>query len=82
MNNLTKFIDSVNDNALFALEFLGVMLAIFLVAFIAEKMIMKRIGSREKILNTRKIAVVDMFSAIAGVLMAVEVPLFGLMVWC
>ena len=78
MNNLSKFIETVKDNALFALEFLGVMFAIFLIAFIAEKMILKRIGSREKILNTRKIAVVGMFSAIAGVLMSVEVPLPGL----
>jgi len=77
MNNFTKFIEAVKGNALFALEFLGVMLAIFLIAYVAEKIILKRTGDKEKILSTRKIAVVGMFSAIAGVLMAVEVPLPG-----
>lgn len=77
MDNLGKFIDAVKDNALFALEFLGVMLVIFLIAFVSEKLILRRLGSREKILSTRKIAVVGMFSAIAGVLMSVEVPLPG-----
>lgn len=77
MNNLTKFVESVKGDVLFALEFLGIMLLIFLVAFISEKLILKRIGSKEKILSTRKIAVVGMFSAIAGVLMSLEVPLPG-----
>ncbi len=78
MNNFTKFIESVKGNAIFALEFLGVMLAIFLLALIAEGIIRKRTGEKEKILSTRKIAVVGMFSAIAGVLMSIEVPLPGL----
>lgn len=75
MNNLQKFIESVKGNALFALEFLGIMIAIFLIAFIAEKLIRKRNGEKEKILSTRKIATIGMFSAIAGILMAIEIPL-------
>lgn len=78
MNNFSKFIEAVKENTLFALEFLGVMIAIFLIALIAEKLIRKKSGEKEKILSTRKIAVVGMFSAIAGVLMAVEIPLPGL----
>ena len=78
MNNLTKFVETVKSDVLFALEFLGIMVAIFLIALIAEKLIRKKNGEKEKILSTRKVAVVGMFSAIAGVLMAVEIPLPGL----
>lgn len=77
MNNFTKFIEAVKDNAFFALEFLGVMIAIFLVALIAEKIIRKKNKDTEKILTTRKIATIGMFSAIAGILMSVEIPIPG-----
>lgn len=77
MNNFLKFIESVKGNALFALEFLGVMIAIFLIALIAEKIIRKKNNDTEKILTTRKIATIGMFSAIAGILMSVEIPIPG-----
>ena len=77
MNNLTKFIESVKGNALFALEFLGVMIAIFLIALVAELIIRKKNKVTEKILTTRKIATIGMFSAIAGILMSVEIPIPG-----
>lgn len=75
MNNLQQFVTSVKDNALFALEFFGVMVAIFFIAFVAEKLIQKKNGEKEKVLTTRKIATIGMFSAIAGILMSVEIPL-------
>lgn len=78
MKNFNDFLEAVKGNALFALEFLGIMVAVFLVAFLAEKLIQKKSGEKEKVLSTRKIAVVGMFSAIAGVLMSLEFPLPGL----
>lgn len=72
---MTKLIESVADNAIFVLQFLGIVAAIFLVAYVFELYSQKRQGIKMKILTTRKIAMTGMFSAISGVLMLVEVPL-------
>lgn len=77
MNSFTQFVEAIKENTLFALEFLGVMIAIFLIAFVAEKLLQKRSGEKEKILTVRKMATIGMFSALAGILMAVEIPIPG-----
>ena len=71
MNNL---FGSVRDNLIFVLEFLAIIVAIFLIAFFIEKYYKKKNGDTEKILTTRKVAVVGVFSAISGVLMLFEIP--------
>ena len=72
MNNL---IAEIAKNAVFVLEFLGVVVAIFVVARIIEKWEKKKNGDNERILTTRKLTMVGMFSAIAAILMIFEFPL-------
>lgn len=71
MNGLMK---SVTENVIFLLEFLAVIVAIFLVAYIAEKLEKKKTGDTQRILTTKKIAVIGMCSAIAAILMLFEIP--------
>lgn len=72
MNNL---IENVTKNTLYVLQFAAVILALFLLAYVVEKLIQKKNGSTNRILATRKIAVIGMFSAIAAILMLFEFPL-------
>lgn len=65
---------SVVDNATFVLVSVGIAAALFLVAYLAEKLVKKKNGDEERILTTRKIAVIGVFSAIAAVLMLFEFP--------
>ncbi len=66
----------VTENALFVLEFLGIIAALFVVAVILEKLAQKKRGEKEPLFHTRKVVVVGMFSAIASVLMLFEFPVF------
>jgi len=67
---------SIMENAVFALEVLGIALLLVLVAYIAEKMIKKKNSDTERILSTRKIAMIGVFSAIATVLHILDFPVF------
>ena len=71
MNNL---ITEIAQNAIFVLEFLGVVAAIFVVARLIEKHEKKKNGDTERILTTRKLTMIGMFSAIAAILMIFEIP--------
>ena len=71
MNNLMQ---SVTENLIFVLEFLGIVALMFAVAYGAEKAAKKRNGDTERVLSTRKIAVIGVFSAIAFLLMLLEFP--------
>ncbi|MGN0307815.1 MAG: ECF transporter S component [Lachnospiraceae bacterium] len=64
----------LGKNLLFVLEFLGVVAVLFIIAYVVEKWEKKRNGSLERVLSTRKVAMIGMFSAIAAVLMFFEVP--------
>ena len=65
----------VAKNAIFVLEFLAVVVVIFIAARMVEKMEKKKTGNTERILSTRKLTMVGMFSAIAAILMIFEFPL-------
>ncbi len=65
---MNHFFATVMDNLIFVLEFLGLAAAMTAIAWIAERAEKKRHGSRERILTTRKIAFIGVFSAIAAVL--------------
>jgi riboflavin transporter FmnP len=52
------------------LQFFGIIIAMFIIAYIAEKIIKKRNNDTERVLTTRKIAVIGVFSAIAAILHA------------
>lgn len=72
MSNLAT---AVAQNLIFLVEFLALVAALFLVAYVVEKWDKKRTGSSERILTTKKIAMIGMFSAIAAILMLFEIPM-------
>ena len=71
MNTLAT---EVTKNLIFVMEFLAVVGTLFFIAYFAEKMEMKRWKRKGRILSTRKITMIGMFSAIAAVLMLFEMP--------
>ena len=66
---------SVAQNVSFVLEFIAVIVALFVVALLLEKAAQKKRGVKEPVFGTRKMAMVGMFSAIAMILMLFEFPL-------
>ena len=70
----TGFLQSIADNALFVAEFIGIVVLIILVSYGMEKWAAKRNNSSERVLTTRKVAVIGTFSAIAAILMVFELP--------
>lgn len=71
---MNQFFTNIMENLTFVLEFIALVAVLVIVAVIAEKLIAKKNNSSEKILTTRKTAMIGMFSAIAGVLMTIELP--------
>lgn len=67
-------LQSVSENLVFVLEFLGLVAVIFLIAYVIEKAVKKKTGDSERVLATRKIAVIGVFSAISAILMVMEFP--------
>ncbi len=72
MNN--DLLTAVAENTVFVLEFLGIVLAIFLVAYIFEKMAKKKSEDTSRILSTKIIVTVGMLSAVSTILMLFEIP--------
>ncbi len=66
--------ESVRGNVVFVLQFLAIIIAIFLIAALVERYLRNKNGITEKMLSTRKIAAIGIFSAIAAVLMLFEIP--------
>lgn len=73
--SVSDLFGKVSDNVEFVLVFLAVIVGVFFIAYLAERMIQKKHGVKEKVLTTRKMAMIGMFSAISGVLMYFEFPL-------
>jgi riboflavin transporter FmnP len=71
-NNLWS---TVVSNVTYVLEFLAIIIVLFLAAFLLEKLAMKKRGVSEKIFSTRKMAMIGMFSAISAILMLFEIPM-------
>lgn len=76
LSHFSKLWVTVRDNLIFLAEFLGIVAVIFIAAYVAEKLIRKKHGDKERILSTAKVAVIGVMSAISGVLMTFEIPLF------
>ncbi len=75
---MNGFFKSVAENALFAAEFLLIIVAIFLVALALEKLADKKNHEgrmKGRTFSTRKMAVTGMFSAIAMILHLLDFPL-------
>jgi len=67
--------NSVLENVERVVEFLVVVIALFVVAYIIEKLAQKKRGEKVKMLSTRKMAMIGMFSAIAMILHLFDFPL-------
>ena len=72
---MKDLIDTIVKNGTFALEFLSVVVVLFVIAVLLEKAAQKKRGVKEPLFNTRKMAVIGMFSALSAILMLFEVPL-------
>lgn len=72
---MNKLWSNVVDNAVFVLEFLAVIVVLFVIAFLFEKAAQKKRNVSEPIFSTRKMAMTGMFSAISAILMFFEFPL-------
>lgn len=64
------------ENTMFAVEVVLIAAALVAVAYGAEKLIKKRNRDTERVLNTRKITVIGVFSAVAAVLHIFDFPVF------
>lgn len=73
MNGL---LESVQQNVASVLEFAAVIVALFVVAVLLEKAAQFKRGVKEPLFDTRKMAMVGMFSAIAMIIMLFEFPVF------
>lgn len=67
-------LQSIADNVIFVLVCIIIAVALFMVAYAAEKYVHKRDGITERILNTRKIAMIGLFSALAVILHVLDFP--------
>ena len=72
---MKELLQNVMDNALFVLEFLLIIGALFVVAVLVERLAGRKAERKEKLFATRKVAMIGMFSAISMILMLFEVPL-------
>lgn len=70
-----SFLAQLTDNVIFFVEFLAIVAGIVLASYIFQKIKNKRAGYRGRILSTRCIAMVGLFSAISSVLMLFEIPM-------
>ena len=66
---------AVINNLVFVAEFLGIVFATFVVAFIFEKIANDRSGYIGPVITTQKIAMIGIFGAISTILMMFEFPL-------
>lgn len=77
---MNSLLESIKTNGLFVLEFLGIVVGVFLVAYLFERVALSKkkkddkSGKKEKILTTRKMVVTGMFAAIATVLFLFDFP--------
>ncbi len=69
-------LETVRENLVFVLEFGLVIIGMFVVAIVFERIAAKRKGAADGVSKTRKMAVTGMFSGIAAILMLAEFPLF------
>lgn len=67
--------ESFKKNGVFVLECIGIVAVLFLVAYGVEKYLNRKNNVKGRILSTKKIAVIGLFSAISTVLMLFEIPL-------
>lgn len=67
-------LQSIADNVIFVLVCVGVAAALFFIAYGTEKAVQKKNGVTERILTTRKITMIGLFSALAVILHMFDFP--------
>lgn len=67
--------ESVTQNLAYVLSFLAIIIVMFVAAVLLEKAAQKKNGVSEPVFNTRKMAMIGMFSAIAMILHLFDFPL-------
>lgn len=73
-----KFLQDLTDNLLFFVQFMGIVVAFFLIAYAVEKTYRKKQEKKGRILSTQRIALIGMLSAIATVLHILDFPLVAI----
>lgn len=73
---MNKLMQTVTENVAYVVIFLTVIVGCFLVAVVLEKGSQKKNGISEPIFNTRKLAMIGIFSAIAMILHVLDFPIF------
>ena len=67
------FLEMLSENAQFVLLCLGITAGVLLLAWVSEKLVMRR---RHRLNAAHTITMIAMLAAISGVLMVIEIPLF------
>ena len=67
------FLETLSENAQFVLLCLGITAGVLLLAWVSEKLVMRR---RHRLNAAHTITMIAMLAAISGVLMVIEIPLF------
>lgn len=67
--------ESVTQNLAYVFSFLAIIIVMFVAAVLLEKAAQKKNGISEPVFNTRKVAMIGMFSAIAMILHLFDFPL-------
>ena len=73
---MNKLMQTITENVAYVVIFLTVIVGCFLVAVVLERGSQKKNGISEPIFNTRKLAMIGMFSAIAMILHVLDFPIF------
>ncbi|MCX4341279.1 MAG: ECF transporter S component [Lachnospiraceae bacterium] len=68
-------LQSIADNVIFVIVCVSVAAALFLIAYGTEKAMQKKSGVKERILTTRKITMIGLFSALAVILHMLDFPI-------
>ena len=76
MFDLSALWQKVSENAMFVLEFLGIIVALFVVALILEKLEKRKADKKEAFFTPQRMAAIGILSAMSAILMLFEIPLF------
>lgn len=72
---MSELFTNVTENISFVLEFLAIIVFLFVIALVLEKLAQKKRKVNEPIFSTRKVAMIGMFSAVAILLNLFSFPL-------
>ena len=76
MFDVVKLWQKVSENVTFVLEFLGIIVALFVVALLLEKLENRKAEKKEVFFTPQKMAAIGILSAMSAILMLFEIPLF------